>query len=76
VTVNGRAVPHDEHLNRNIAPGSTFGMTGLVVPAALGASGLPVCVEIDGARGSDRSVLAIGLALEALFGPVSAPRIE
>jgi indoleacetamide hydrolase len=75
VTVNGRQVPHDEHLVRNIAPCSTFGMAGLVVPAALGASGLPVCVEIDGVPGSDRSVLAIGLALEALLGPVSAPRI-
>jgi mandelamide amidase len=36
--------------------------------------GLPVGFALDGPRGSNRKLLAIGLALEALFGPISAPK--
>jgi hypothetical protein len=31
-------------------------------------------VALDGSRGNDRNLLAIGLALEALFGPIPAPK--
>jgi hypothetical protein len=31
-------------------------------------------VALDGLRESDRKLLAIGLALEALFGPIPAPK--
>lgn len=58
---------------RNTDPGSNAGLPGLSVPAGLTAAGLPVGLELDGPVGSDRRLIAIGLAIEALLGPVPAP---
>jgi mandelamide amidase len=44
-----------------------------VLPAGLTPSGLPVALEFDGAAGSDRSVLALGLALETVLGKLPPP---
>jgi mandelamide amidase len=38
------------------------------------ADGLPVGVEIDGPAGSDRRLLAIGLKMEKILGPVAPPK--
>jgi len=73
VDVHGRRMPLDTAMSRNIAPGSTTGLPGLVLPAGLTAEGLPVALEFDGPHGSDRSLLALGLALEAALGPIPAP---
>ena len=59
-------------MGRNIAPASTAGLPGLVLPAGL-ADGLPVAIELDGPAGSDRRLLGIGLAIEALLGPLEPP---
>src|SRR3984885_5309773 len=59
---------------QNTDPGSNAGIPGLQIPIALGAtSGLPVGMELDGPAGSDRRLLSIGLALEALFGRLPPP---
>jgi mandelamide amidase len=73
VEVRGRRIPLDEAMARNIAPGSTAGLPGLVLPAGLTPSGLPVALEFDGPAGSDRSVLALGLALEEVLGKLPPP---
>lgn len=75
VEVRGRRMPLDEAMARNIAPGSTTGLPGLVLPAGLTSSGLPVALEFDGPAGSDRSVLALGLALEPVLGKLPPPRM-
>jgi Asp-tRNA(Asn)/Glu-tRNA(Gln) amidotransferase A subunit family amidase len=54
-------------MGRNIAPGSTAGLPGLVLPAGL-ADGLPVAIELDGPAGTDRKLLGIGLAIESILG--------
>jgi mandelamide amidase len=59
---------------QNTDPGSDAGIPGLSIPAALGASGMPVGVEIDGPAGSDRNLLAVGLAIENVLGRLPAPR--
>ena len=59
-------------VGRNIAPGSTAGLPGLVLPAGL-ADGLPVAIELDGPAGSDRKLLGIGLAVETLLGRLGPP---
>lgn len=60
---------------QNTDPGSNAGIPGIQIPIALGAaSRLPVGLELDGPAGSDRKLLAIGLALEKLFGRLPAPR--
>lgn len=66
VRIGSRDVPFATAVGRNIAPGSTAGLPGLVLPAGL-ANGLPVAIELDGPAGSDRQLLAIGLAIEALL---------
>jgi mandelamide amidase len=59
---------------QNTDPGSNAGVPGVQVPIGLGAtSKLPVGLEIDGPTGSDRRLVAIGLAMEKLFGPLPAP---
>jgi mandelamide amidase len=59
---------------QNTDPGSNAGIPGVQIPIALGAaSGLPVGLELDGPAGSDRRLLAIGMALETVFGRLPAP---
>lgn len=59
---------------QNTDPGSNAGLPGLQVPIALGATTrLPVGLALDGPAGSDRRLLAIGMAMEKLFGRLPAP---
>lgn len=60
---------------QNTDPGSNAGIPGIQIPIALGAtSRLPIGLELDGPAGSDRRLLAIGMALEELFGRLPPPR--
>lgn len=59
---------------QNTDPGSNAGIPGIQIPIALGAtSQLPVGIELDGPAGSDRRLLAIGMAVEELFGRLPPP---
>ncbi len=59
---------------QNTDPGSNAGVPGIQVPISLGASTkLPVGLELDGPAGSDRRLLAIGMAFEKVFGRLPAP---
>jgi mandelamide amidase len=60
---------------QNTDPGSNAGIPGIQIPIALGASsGLPIGLELDGPAGSDRRLLAIGMALDSVFGRLPPPR--
>jgi mandelamide amidase len=59
---------------QNTDPGSNAGIPGIQLPIALGASSrLPVGLELDGPAGSDRKLLAVGMAMEKLFGRLPPP---
>jgi Asp-tRNA(Asn)/Glu-tRNA(Gln) amidotransferase A subunit family amidase len=59
---------------QNTDPGSNAGIPGIQVPIALGdSSKLPVGLELDGPSGSDRRLLAIGIALDGIFGRLPPP---
>jgi indoleacetamide hydrolase len=75
VDISQRKVPFFTVVGRNIAPGSTTGLPGLVLPAGLTTTELPVGIEFDGPAGSDRTLLAIGLSLERALGAIPAPRV-
>ena len=61
-------------LIQNTDPGSNAGIPGIQLPSGLGAtSGLPVGLELDGPAGSDRRLLAIGLAVERELGRLPKP---
>jgi mandelamide amidase len=74
-TLNGRSVPFEAVISRNISPGSSGGLPGLVVPVDLNSDGLPVCLELDGPAGNDRGILGIGLAIESVLGHLPPPII-
>ena len=73
--VGGRKVRFDIAVARNIAPGSTAGLPGLVLPAGLAADGLPVALEFDAPAGSDRALIALGMSLERTLGPIAPPSL-
>lgn len=73
--VDGRKVPFTTAIARNIDPGSTTGLPGLVLPAGLTRSGLPVSLEFDGPAGSDRTLLALGARIEEVLGRLPPPGI-
>ena len=59
---------------RNTDPGSNAGLPGLTIPAGLGpTTGLPVGISLDGPRGSDELLLAIGIAIEKVLGRTPPP---
>ena len=65
-----------ERLIRNTEPGASAGLACIQLPVGLGKqSGLPVGLELDAPAGSDRRLLAIGIALESILGriPAAAP---
>ena len=74
VLVKGKKLSFETVVSRNIAPGSTAGLPGLVLPVGLTAAGLPVTLEFDGPAGADRALLALGLGLEQILGRIPAPR--
>lgn len=73
VDCGGPTLPFRTAIARNIRPGSTAGLPGLVLPAGLTAGGLPVALEFDAPAGSDRALLQLGGALEAALGPLPPP---
>jgi Asp-tRNA(Asn)/Glu-tRNA(Gln) amidotransferase A subunit family amidase len=75
IVVRGNEVPFDPFFGRNVVPGSTSGLPGLVLPVGLTRTGLPVGIEFDGPAASDRALLGLGLALEGALGAIPPPKI-
>jgi indoleacetamide hydrolase len=75
VSIGGKKVAFETAVARNIAPGSTAGLPGLVLAAGMTLGGLPIGLEFDGQAGSDRSLLALGLTVERVLGAVPAPNL-
>jgi indoleacetamide hydrolase len=73
VTIGRKKVAFETAVARNIAPGSTAGLPGLVLAAGVTLGGLPIALEFDGPAGSDRSLLALGLSVERVLGEIPAP---
>ncbi|MDM0024529.1 indoleacetamide hydrolase [Variovorax saccharolyticus] len=73
VLFNGRRCPTFPTFIRNTDPGSNAGIPGITLPAGL-AAGLPVGLGLDGPAGSDRRLLALAAAIEAILpAEASAP---
>jgi mandelamide amidase len=60
---------------RNLDPSSNAGIPSLALPAGLGpTTGLPVGLSLDGPVGTDRRILALGMAIEQVLGRLPPPR--
>jgi Asp-tRNA(Asn)/Glu-tRNA(Gln) amidotransferase A subunit family amidase len=75
VMIRGRPVPFETAVARNIAPGSTAGLPGLVLPVGLTRAGLPVAIEFDAPAGADRALLALGLGLQHALPTMPMPSL-
>ena len=75
VSIGGRQISLYTALARNITPTSSARLPGLVVPAGLTQSGLPVAIELDAESGTDRALLALGMSVASALGTVVPPRI-
>ena len=75
VSVGDRQIHLFTALARNITPTGSAAIPGLVLPAGLTSSGLPVAIELDGRAGMDRALLELGMSVEHLLGPLPPPRI-
>jgi mandelamide amidase len=75
VTIGGKTLAFTAAISRDIAPGSTAGLPGLVLPAGLTENGLPVSLEFDGPSGTDRVLLGLGLSMEGVLGHLPPPKV-
>ncbi len=66
VIIEGNAFPLFPTIVRNASPGALGALPGLSIPFGNLEGTIPFGVEIDGASGNDKHILAIGAALEAL----------
>jgi mandelamide amidase len=66
VLLDGQECPTFATFIRNTDPGSNAGIPGVTLPAGL-AGGLPVGLALDGPAGSDRGLLALAAAIEAVL---------
>jgi mandelamide amidase len=72
VEINGRMLDLGAVAIAQTIVAPRYGAPGLSLPVGLTA-GLPVGLELDGLPGRDSELLGIGLAVEAVFGPLPPP---
>jgi mandelamide amidase len=74
VQIGAKKISFDTAVSRNVDPGSTAGLPGLVLPAGLTSAGLPVAMEFDAPARADRALLSLGSSIEHIFGHLPAPK--
>ena len=72
VVLNGQYVPTFPTYTRFLATGSLAGQPGITVPMGCDPQGLPLGIALDAPAGSDRRMLAIAQAIEAVIEPIPA----
>ena len=75
VVIGGKVQPPRFVFGRNVTPSSNAGMPGLVIPAGMSKSGLPIGLEFDAPEGKDRHLLALGLSIQRVLGSIPAPTV-
>lgn len=73
VQLLGQRVPTFAAFTRNVGPGSIVGLPGLSIPMGLNSVGLPLGIALDGPSGSDRRLLEIAAAVQALLPKMPKP---
>lgn len=71
--IDGRKVSLFAAFGRNTALSPVAGTPALVLPAGMSRTGLPVGMEFNALPGRDRQLLALGLSLEEVLGPIPPP---
>ncbi len=71
--IGGAKVLLADAMARNAGHGSAVGMPCLVLPAGMTGGHLPVGIGFDMLPGRDEELLALGLSLEQVLGPIPPP---
>jgi indoleacetamide hydrolase len=74
--IRDETVPVRTAMARNLALATCAGTPALVLPAGITSDGLPVGIEFDMRRGHDRQLLALGMSLEQVLGPIPPPPMK
>jgi indoleacetamide hydrolase len=74
VTLGGRDWPTFASYVRHAGPATLLGLPSISLPMGMAAAGLPVGLQLDALRGSDRRLLAIAAALAQVLPTIPAPR--
>jgi len=72
IPINGKWVDELQLILSTTNWGARIGAPSLSVPAGLGA-GLPVGLMLQGIPGADPQILGLGVAVEAVLGPIPPP---
>jgi mandelamide amidase len=72
IPVNGHWIDEMNGIATNLFAGPKFGAPGLSLPSGM-SKGLPVGLELDALPGNDAKLLALGLAVEKVLGPIPPP---
>ena len=75
VVIGGKSQPPRFVFGRNVTASSNAGMPGLVIPAGMSKSWLPIGLEFDALEGKDRRLLALGLSIQRVLGGIAAPPV-
>ena len=67
VELNGKQLPTFLTYVRNTDPASNAGIPSLSLPLTVPPASMPIGIELDGAEGEDRKLLAVGAAIEAFI---------
>ena len=72
IRVNGRARPYTDHLPW-IALATALGLPATSAPIAVSSQGMPINIQIVGARYRDANCFAFAKVLASLTGPIARP---
>jgi indoleacetamide hydrolase len=75
VMMGGQRVPRVAARLRSTSLAPFCSLPGLALPAGLSPGGVPIGIEFDGLPGTDRQLLALGLAAEQVLGLLPAPSV-
>jgi mandelamide amidase len=72
MTIKGKQIEEGRLVAQNIFIAPRLGAPALSIPVGL-SQGMPVGLELDALPGNDRDLLGLGIAVQAILGPIPPP---
>jgi amidase len=73
ISVEGRAISYSAYLGSYLCPTAVLGTPALTLPIGVGDSGLPIAVQVHGARGNDLELVRLARHHLSRFVDVRVP---
>ena len=72
LTIKGKPIEEGRVVAQNVFIAPRVGAPGLSIPVGM-SQGLPVGLELDALPGNDGDLLGLGIAVQAIIGPIAPP---